>query len=126
MGKSGGGAGRLGRLDDAEDVRFLHDEVFGAIQGNFGAGPLSEENAVASFDDGGDQLARVLAGAFAGGDDFTLGGLFLGGIGDDEPPLGLLFALHAAHQHPVVKRLERGHYRAPSFLMSGPVSTHLR
>ena len=46
------------------------------------------------------------AGAGADGDDFAFLRLFLGGVGDDDAALGLLFALDATNDHPVVQRTE--------------------
>src|SRR5690606_24977593 len=106
--RSGSGSlgGRALTRDDAEDVALLHDEQVLAFDLDLGARPLAEQDTVTGLDDGGDQLARVLAGAFADGDDFTLGRLFLGGVGDDQTALGLLFTLNAADEHAVVQRRE--------------------
>ena len=70
------------------------------------AGPLAEEDPVAGLDGHRDQLARFLAGALPDGDDLALGGLFLGGVGDDQTALGLLFALDPADEDAVVKGRE--------------------
>src|SRR5690606_27436195 len=92
--------------DDAEDVAFLHDQHFGAVDGHFRARPLAEEDPVAFLDRRCDQLARVLARAFAHGDDFAFGGFLFRAVGDDQTALGLLFAFHTLDQNAVMKRFE--------------------
>ena len=51
-------------------------------------------------------LAAVVAGAGADGLDDALGGLFLGGVGDDDAASGFLFAVDAPDDHPVVQGTE--------------------
>ena len=52
-------------------------------------------------------LAAVVAGAGADGDDFAFLRLFLGGVGDDDPALGLGFFLDALDEDAVAKRTKR-------------------
>jgi hypothetical protein len=40
----------VGSADDAQDVAFFHDEQVLAVDLDLGAGPLSEEDAVAGLD----------------------------------------------------------------------------
>ena len=54
----------------------------------------------------GDQLALLVAGARADGDDFAFHRLFLGGVRNDDAALGLLFFLDALDHDAVVKRTE--------------------
>ena len=54
----------------------------------------------------GYELAALVAGAGADGDDLALLRLLLGGIGDDDAALGLLFALEAADDDAVVQGTE--------------------
>ena len=54
----------------------------------------------------GVDFAGLVAGARADGDDFALLGLFLGGIGNDDPAWCLGFFLDAIHDHAVVQRTE--------------------
>ena len=49
-------------------------------------------------------LAALVAGARSDGDDLALLGLLLGGVGNDDPALGLLFRLDAADDDAVVQR----------------------
>src|SRR6478609_8702520 len=92
--------------DDAHDVGFLHDQEILAIDLDLGARPLAEEDAIALLDVQGNELAGFVAGARADGDDFTLLGLFLGGFGDDDATLGLLFAIKATDHDAVMQRTE--------------------
>src|SRR5271166_2626704 len=62
------GGGR-GALDDAHDVGLLHDQEFLAIQLHLGAGPLAEQDAVLFLDVERHQLAGLVAGARADGED---------------------------------------------------------
>lgn len=78
-------SGRL--LDDAQDVALLHDQEIFAVDLHFRAGPLAEQDAVALLDVEGLDLAAVVAGAGADGDDFAFLRLFLGGVGVIIPPL---------------------------------------
>src|SRR5271169_5699815 len=64
-------------LDDAHDVGLLHDQEFLAIELHLGAGPFAEQDAVAGLDVERNQLAGLVAGAGAGGDDFALHRLLL-------------------------------------------------
>src|SRR5690606_12798828 len=93
-------------LDHAHDVAFLHDDEVLAIELDLGAAPLAEQHAIAGLDVEGDDLAAFVAGAGAHGNDHALGGLFLGGIGDDDPALGLFFTVYATDDHTVVQGTE--------------------
>ena len=55
----------FGVLKNAEDVAFLHDEKVFAVDLDFCAGPLAEENAVAFFHIESDELALLIASAGA-------------------------------------------------------------
>ena len=94
------------RLDDAHDVALLHDQQLLAVELDLGAGPLAEQDAVAGLDVERLDLAVLVAGARADGDDFALHRLFLGGVGDDDAARGLLFRFDAADEHAVVQRTE--------------------
>src|ERR1700749_3431475 len=96
---------RLG--NDAQDVAFLHDQQIFAIELDLGAGPLAEQDAVADGDVERMQLALLVTSAGADGQDFAFLRLFLGGVGDDDPALGLCFFLDAADEVAVAKRTKR-------------------
>src|ERR1700730_10332743 len=96
----------VGSVDDAKDVAFLHDEQLLAIDFDLGAGPLSEEDAVAGLDVEGGELAVLIAPARADGDHFAFLRLLLYGIGDDDAAFGLLLALEAFDHDPVMQGTE--------------------
>ena len=56
----------------------------------------------------GISLPALVAAAGADGDDFALARLFLGGVGDDDAALGLLFGFDAAHDHAVMQGTKLG------------------
>jgi len=66
--------------------------------------PNSKQHAVADLHIDRDQLAGLVAAAWADGDDFALGGFFLGGIGNDDAAGGLLLGADALDDDTVVKR----------------------
>src|SRR5436190_21249692 len=98
------GNGHVG--EDAHDVAFLHDQEILIVDLDFGAGPLAEQHAIANLDVDGDQLASLVAATWADGDDFALGGLFLGSVGNDNAAGSLLFGVDALDHDAVVKRTE--------------------
>src|SRR5215217_7811457 len=100
-----GGLGLGGALvEHAHDVAFLHDQQLVAVELDLGAGPLAEQHPVAGLDAHRRQLALVAAGARPDGQDLALHGLFLGGVGDDQPTLGLRLFLDALDDDAVVQR----------------------
>ena len=80
----------------AHDVGFLHDQDLITVDGDFGARPLAEQHAVADLDVDRDQLAGLVTAAGADCGAFDLGGLFLGGVGDNDAALGLLIGATGA------------------------------
>src|SRR5215213_3703705 len=102
-----GGLGLGGALvEHAHDVRLLHDQQLVAVELDLGAGPLAEQHPVADLDAHRNQVALLAAGAGADGQDLALHGLFLGGVGDDQPALGLRLLLDALDDDAVVQRSE--------------------
>src|SRR6185436_1792912 len=93
-------------FDDAEDVALLHDEEILAVDAHFRAGPLAEQDAVASLHVEWKQLAVLGLGAGAGGDHFAFLRLFLGCVRDDDAPGSLLLLLDPAHEDAVMERAE--------------------
>ena len=91
-----GRAGGVALGDDAHDVGFLHDQEVLTVDLDFGAGPLAEQDAVTGLDVERVHAAGLVTGARADSDDLALLRLLLGGIGDDDAPLGLLFAFDTA------------------------------
>jgi hypothetical protein len=95
-----------GSTDDAHDVGFLHDQKVFAVDLDFGAGPLAEQNAVTSLDVESDDLAGLVTSAGSDGHDFAFLRLFLGGVGNDDAALGLSFGLNASDDDAIVKGAE--------------------
>ena len=118
-----------GLLDDAHDVGLLHDEELLAVELDLGAGPLAEQDAVAGLDVERLNLAALVAGAGADGDDLALLRLFLGGVGNDDAALGPLLGLDAADDDAVVQWTESmlldflSSGTKPADVVNGAVST---
>src|SRR3954449_10782065 len=68
----------------AEEVALGEDDELFVFDLDFLAGVLGVEDAVADADFHGDDLAVVVAAAGADSDDFTLVGLFAGGVRDND------------------------------------------
>jgi len=73
-------------LDDAEDIFLTHNLVFLLVNLDFGPAVLRHQNRVAFLDIEGNLVALLVKLARAHGNDFALGGFFLGGIGMMMPP----------------------------------------
>src|ERR1051326_5304227 len=103
-------SGRLlhggGTFEDSHDVAFLHDQVLDAVELDLGAGPLAEQDAVAGLDVEWNELAALIPGARANGDDLAFHRLFLGRVRNDDTALGLLFLRDALDHDAIVKRTE--------------------
>src|SRR2546425_9693935 len=91
-------------LDDAEDVFLAHHEVLLAVDLDLGARVLGEEHPVTGLDVQRADLAVFEDLAVAHGDHFALDRLLLGGVGDDDAALRLLFLLHALHDDAILQR----------------------
>src|SRR6266699_3375959 len=91
-------------FDDAHDVALLHDQELFAVDLDLGARPFAEQHPVADLDVDGDELAGLVAADGANRDDLALGGLFLGGVGNDDAAGGLHFGIDALDDNAVVKR----------------------
>src|ERR1700675_3204024 len=94
--------------DHAHDVGLLHDQEFLAVQLDFGARPLAEQDAVARLYVDGGQLAGLIAAARADGDHFAFLWLLLCGVGNNDSALGLLLGGDAAHGHAVMQGTKFG------------------
>src|SRR6202040_123594 len=92
-----------------EDFGFLQDHPVGAVDQNFGAGPFSEQHAVADTDFGRVKRASVVARTRADGQRLALGGFFLGGIGNDDAAGGGFLGLDPLQQNPILQRPETRH-----------------
>src|SRR5215216_3222076 len=95
-----------GLFDDAHDVGLLHDEEILAVDAHLGAGPLAEQHPVPGLDVEGLDLPALVARAGPDRDDLALLGLLLGGIGNDDAALGLLFRVNAADDDAIMEWAE--------------------
>src|SRR6202047_4747326 len=93
-----------GSGDDAQDVRALHDEESLTVNLDLRARPFAEQNLVAGLDIERCELAAFIAATGPHGDDLAFLRLLLGGIGDDDPTLGLFLAFEASDHDAVVQR----------------------
>src|SRR6516164_8936564 len=91
-------------VEHAHDVGLLHDQELLTVDLDLGAGPLAEQHAVADLHVDRDQLAALVAAAWADGDDLALGGFLLGGVGDDDAASRLFLGIDALDDDAVVKR----------------------
>jgi hypothetical protein len=91
-------------FDDSEDFVFPDHEKFLILDLEFRAGVLADEDAVSLFDVERELLSVIVDFALADGDDFRVHRLFLGGVGDDDPPLARFPVLDALDEDPVVER----------------------
>src|SRR5271154_7187407 len=91
-------------VEHAHDVGLLHDQELLAVDLDLGARPFAEQHAVADLDVDRDQLAGLVAATRADADDFALGRLFLGGVGDDDAAGGLFLGIDALDDDAIVKR----------------------
>src|SRR5882672_8701424 len=89
-------------LDDAHDVRFLHDDELFPVDFDFGPRPFAEQHAVADLDVQRVNLAVLRTGARPDRDDLALGRLFLCRVGNEDPAGGLLILLDAADQDAIL------------------------
>src|ERR1700733_756641 len=99
---------RLLLLQNAENLFLTHNEEFLAIDLDLSPGILAKQNAVAGLDVEREDLAFVIRLALANGNHFTLLGLFLGGVRDDDATPDGFALFNAAHQDAVVKRCKAG------------------
>ena len=90
------------RIEHREHFVLAHDEVFLAVDLDFLARVLAEEDGVAVLHVERLTLAVFLDLAVADGDDLALLRLFLGGVGDDDPADLLLAFFEALNDDAVV------------------------
>src|SRR6266478_7249840 len=100
----------LGLDQHPHNVALFHYEVLDAIDFDLGAGPFTEQDAVADLDVDGDELAALVAAAGSNGDDLALLRLLLGGVGNDDATSGLRLGIDSLDDNAVVKRSEFHRY----------------
>src|SRR5262250_3507617 len=104
-------------LEHGEDVFLAQDDVFLSVELDLRARVLAEEDAVALLHLDGAHGPVVEDAAAADGDHARLLGLLLGGVGDDDPPLGLLRLFDALHEDAVVQGTK---LHGLSYVVAGP------
>ena len=67
-----------------------------------GARPFAEQHPIARFEIDRKELAGFVTAARTNGDDLAFLRLFLGGVGNDDPALRLLFAFKTAKDDAVM------------------------
>ena len=90
-------------LDHAEDFLFAHHQVLVAVDLDFLAGVLAEQDDVARLDVERGDPAVLLDAALADGNDLALLRLFLGGIRDDDAADLLFRVFNTLDDHSVVQ-----------------------
>src|SRR3954453_1386882 len=118
--KGGSGGPALERdhaFNDAHYIRFLHDDEVLAVDLDLCAGPLPEQDAIASLHVERHELAALIASPRPGGDDLPFLRLLLRGIRNDDAALRLLFGVDAA-DHDAVGQGAKFH---GDFLRPAPV-----
>src|SRR5262249_15878951 len=93
-------------FDDPENIALFHDGELFAIDLDFGARPFAEQHAVALFHVELSELAALVADPGSDGDNLSLHGLFLDGIGNDNAAGGLFFLLNAPDHDAILQRME--------------------
>src|SRR3954468_2144315 len=91
-------------LDDAHDIALFHDEQILAVDLDFGARPLAEQNGVADLEVDRDEFAALVTAARADGDDFALARFFFGSVGNDDAAGRLFLGIDALDDDSIVKR----------------------
>src|SRR6185503_14522737 len=85
-------------LEHGEDVVLANDQVLLTVELDLGAVVLAEQDPVALLDVERGDFALLVHLAAADGDDAALHGLLLGGVGNDDPALGLGLLVEALDQ----------------------------
>src|SRR5258708_9246377 len=89
--------------EDSQHFLFLHDDEVFAINLDFGAGILAEQDAVAVVNGQREGLALIVGAAFAGGDDFALLRLVFCRVGNDDAATSCRCLFHATDQNAVME-----------------------
>src|SRR5207249_2966511 len=90
-------------FDDAQHFLLADDHVLLAVELDLGAGILAEEDAVPRLDVEGNHFALVVLFAAPHGDDFSLLGLLLGRVGNDDPALRSLLLFNPLDQDSIME-----------------------
>src|SRR5271166_6432690 len=101
---SGGLFGGDHAFNHAHDVGLLHNQELLAVDLDFRARPLPEQDAFAWFEFDRREFAALVAGAGSDRDDLALLRLLLDGVGNDDAAFRFVVALNAADDDAVVQR----------------------
>src|SRR3984893_17610792 len=107
-----------GSGNDAQDVALLHDEEILPVDLDLRARPFAEQNLIAGLDIERCELAAFVAGAGSHRANLAFLGLLLGGIGDDDPALGLFLAFETSDHDAVVQRTKVHVFWFPSVALA--------
>src|SRR6185437_12588803 len=88
-------------FEHAQNVVFAQNQVIFALELHLAARILAEQNAVARLHVGCDKIALFGPAALADRDYLAFLRLFLRGVGNDNPALGLVLFLDTLHQNPI-------------------------
>ena len=97
---------KLGLGDDTEDVVFADQFIFLTGEFHLGATIGAEEDHVADLHFERSDFTRVILFARAERDDFSLLGLFLGGVRNNDTITDLFFFLEMLHEHAISDGLD--------------------
>ena len=98
-----------------------------AVDLDFIARPLAEQDRLADFDIDRNKLAILVTTARANGNDLALHGLFLSGVWNDDAALGLGVFFHSTHDDAVVQRTKlHSVLSLMSCALPGPIKLRMR
>src|SRR5271156_2166380 len=92
-----------GALDDAHDVGLLNNHQLFAIELDLVTRPFAKQHAVAALDVERMQLAILVAGARADGDDFAFHRFLLRRVGDEDAARGFYLGIDTTDQDAVLQ-----------------------
>src|SRR5262245_20186659 len=92
--------------DDTQNVTLLHDKEILLVDLDLGARPFAKQHLVARRDIEGREFAGFIPAAGTDGNNHAFLRLLLGGIGDDDPALGLFLTLETSDRDTVVQGTE--------------------
>src|SRR5579885_906667 len=99
-------------LEHAQDVVLAQDQMLLALDFDFAARVLAEQDLVAGLHIGREQLALLGHLALAHRDHLAFLRLLFRGVGDDNPALGLLLFLDTLDQNAIALWTERNRFSA--------------
>ncbi len=89
-------------FEDAEQLGFAEDQVFGSFDFDFGSSVFAVDDGVALAHAGLGSAAVVKTGAGANRDDLALDGALLGALGQVNPRRGSVTLLDGFDEHSII------------------------